>query len=143
VSTARHRVTMPQQPIIPPPEVILDGRRLDCQSFVGRAGEHVFTLATTVADPKVQAHTTYTSHRGDTQIICTLLTPGRHYITETSVPADSEPSLIDLSRRCLYDHLSRLQTFVMDDLGLGEVQIYVSEATPEMLERVLDSSWAR
>ena len=97
----------------------VDGMPARSETVLTEAGPNALVLSTTLRDRGIWLDSTYLGHGGtDTQITHLLVAPGRQGETESrSVPHDEVP-VIHVRRLCLYDHLQRLQDFLVE---LGHV----------------------
>ncbi len=100
----------------------VDGMPARSETILTEAGPNALVLSTTLRDRGIWVDSTYLGHGGaETQIAHLTAAPGQPGETESrSVPHELIP-VIHVRRRCLYDHLQRLQDF-LDDLGhMGQV----------------------
>jgi hypothetical protein len=87
------------------------------ETWLTDAGLNVVVLSTAIRGRGIWVESTYLGHGGaETQITHLTAAPGRLGETEArSVPHEAIP-VIHVRRRCLYDHLQRLQDY-LDELG--------------------------
>ena len=75
-------------------------------------GPYMLALSTVLADHAVELHSTYTGHPDAEHTAAThlFLSPGGapHPVASEQLPGDEVPVYV-ARRRCLYDHLTRLQ----------------------------------
>ena len=95
----------------------LDGMPVRSETVLTEAGPNVLVLSTTLRDRGIWVDSTYLGHGGaETQITHLLVAPARVGETEAKSVEHDDIPVIHVRRRCLYDHLQRLQDF-LDSLG--------------------------
>ena len=85
------------------------------ETWLTDAGLNVVVLSTAIRGRGIWVESTYLGHGGaETQIAHLTAAPGRAGETESrSIPHELIP-VIHVRRRCLYDHLQRLQDFLVE-----------------------------
>ncbi len=95
-------------------------------------GPYVLTLSTVLPDHAMELHSTYTGHRDaeHTAVIHLFLAPGRapHPVVCEQLPGEEIPVYV-ARRRCLYDHLTRLQDLLAAHL---DSQVHIALADREL-----------
>ena len=116
--------------------LVLDGRAVASETRYAEAGAYVLVLSSSVAELGVELHSTYVGHPGiETRV--THLTLGgdgpQGAATEAVARPGGELPVVFARRRCLFDHLQRLQ----DELsGIGhQAGIEVDDASVTELEQ--------
>ena len=108
-----------------PIEITLDGAPERSETRIASAGAYALVLSSVLPDRAIELHSSYLGHPGTpTHTIHLMLAPTtsdsealEHH--ETSIP------VIVARRRCIYDHLQRLQDFLAE---LGHtVQIPIAD----------------
>jgi hypothetical protein len=95
-----------------PLQMTLDGQLERSETRAASAGAYVLVLSSVLADRAVELHSVYLGHPGaSTRVSHLLLAPGVSESDACEHTADSLP-VITARRRCLYDHLQRLQEFL-------------------------------
>ena len=116
-------------------ELVLDGRRVASETRYGELGANELVLCTCVADVGVELHSAYVGHPGTTTHVTHLALSGppSQAASETAVYPERDLPVVFARRRCLFDHLQRLQ----DELGgLGhETGINVDDTGVSELEQ--------
>ena len=101
--------------------VSLDGARVPATTVVASGGPYVVTFSTIVPAHGIELHSTYTGHlRAERTVVTWLfLAPGGspHEI-ETAELDPGEMPVYVARRRCLFDHLVRLQELIAGELGV-------------------------
>ena len=112
----------------------LDGMPVRSETILTEAGPNVLVLSTTLRDRGIWVDSTYLGHGGaETQITHLLVAPARVGDTEAKSVEHDDIPVIHVRRRCLYDHLQRLQDFLGE---LGHVaQIDGLERAVEAVEQ--------
>ena len=99
-----------------PLSIILDEHPERSETRVASAGPYALVLSSVLPDRAVELHSSYLGHPGAvTRVSHLLLAPG---VADSDAVERSEfsVSVMVARRRCLYDHLQRLQDFLG---GLG------------------------
>lgn len=92
-----------------PVEILIDGVPVDCETRAASFSPYVVVLDTTLPDHGIELHSTYLGHeRTPTRATHLLLAPGLRDTLAAEHEHDTIPVLYE-RRRCLYDHLARLQ----------------------------------
>lgn len=118
----------------PQPVLTLDGRRLAATTCITSPGAYVVALQTALGTHGIELQSTYVGCEDtDTHVTHLLLARDAHAIETRAVPHADIPVMYT-RRRCLYDHLVRLQDFA-GELGLGRLQADLLEETLLALER--------
>jgi hypothetical protein len=101
----------------------LDRRHARSETLLAEAGPYALSLSTTLPDLALALHSTYLGHRNaaDTQVAHLLLC-AETAETESRTVVHAELPVAYARRRCLYDHLHRLQD-LLEAEGIGPVQI--------------------
>jgi hypothetical protein len=95
----------------------VDGMPARSETVLTEASLNVLVLSTTLRDRGIWLDSTYLGHGGaDTQITHLMVAPGRVGETESRSVDHNDIPVLHLRRRCLYDHLQRLQDF-LGELG--------------------------
>jgi hypothetical protein len=95
----------------------VDGAPAKSETLLTEASLNVIVLSTTLRDRGTWLDSTYLGHGGtDTQITHLLVAPGRLGESEWRSVDHNEIPVLHVRRRCLYDHLQRLQDF-LEELG--------------------------
>jgi hypothetical protein len=91
----------------------IDGRTVRATTRTVSAGAYQFVISTVLAGTGIELQSSYIGHGNleETQITHLLLAPGHCESELRSVPHYAIP-VQHGRRRCLYDHLQRLQDFV-------------------------------
>jgi hypothetical protein len=99
----------------PAPIIILDGRAVRSTTRTVSAGAYQFVISTILPGTGIELQSSYIGHGNleETQITHLLLALGHCETELRSVPHYAIP-VQHGRRRCLYDHLQRLQDFVRD-----------------------------
>jgi hypothetical protein len=119
----------------PQPRLSLDGRAVRSRTRVACVGAYVVIVSTALEScPGVVLESTYVGHDHvpETHVTYLLLAPAMRSIEHCTVPHAEIPVLY-ARRRCLYDHLQRLQDFA-DELGLGFLGADVVDETLVAIE---------
>ena len=115
--------------------LVVDGRRVASETRYGAVGAYVLVLCTCVPNLGVELHSVYVGHPGTaTQVThLALCGPPSQAASETAVRREADLPVVFARRRCLFDHLQRLQ----DELaGLGhQAGIDVDDAGVSELEQ--------
>jgi hypothetical protein len=99
-------------------ELVLDGRSTVSETRYLEAGAYVLVLCSCVPELGVELHSTYVGHPGvETHVTHLALgSASDRAVNETMMRAEGDMPVLFARRRCLFDHLQRLQ----DELtGLG------------------------
>lgn len=92
-----------------PVAILIDGEAVACETRAASFSPYVVVLDTTLPDHGIELHSTYLGHeRTHTRATHLLLAPGVRDTLAAEHPHDAIPVLYE-RRRCLYDHLVRLQ----------------------------------
>lgn len=93
-------------------DIAVDEQPVRAASFIASGGPYVLTLSTVLPDHGLELHSTYTGHRDaeHTAVTCLFLSPAGapHPVVTDHLPSAEIPVHV-ARRRCLYDHLTRLQ----------------------------------
>jgi hypothetical protein len=99
-----------------PIEITVDGARERFETRLASAGPYALVLSSVLPDRAIELHSSYLGHPGaPTQASHLMLAPG----ISDSDALEHDESLIPVMvarRRCIYDHLQRLQDF-LGELG--------------------------
>jgi hypothetical protein len=117
-------------------ELVLDGRSVASETRYAEAGAYVLVLSSCVAELGLELHSTYVGHPGVETRVTHLILGARgpqRAATEAVARPDGELPVVFARRRCLFDHLQRLQ----DELaGIGhQAGIDVDDASVSELEQ--------
>lgn len=97
-----------------PIEITLDGAPERFETRLASAGAYALVLSSVLPDHAIELHSSYLGHPGaPTRVSHLMLAPG---ITD-SESVEHDESLIPVMvarRRCIYDHLQRLQDFLAE-----------------------------
>ena len=109
----------------PAPVITLGGRPIRSETLVDSVGAWHVVLRTVIPDLGVELQSSYTGHdAADGSVAVHLvLTPQRQAVEPIQV-ANSRMPVWAGRRRCMYDHLQRLQD-VLYELGLESVEVDV------------------
>lgn len=105
-------------------EITLDGALARCETRASSIGAYVLVLDTVLSDEGIELHSVYMGHpRVSTLVSHLMLAPAYHdtLLVEREHDQEYEHDTLPLGharRRCLYDHLQRLQDF-LGELGIG------------------------
>lgn len=112
----RYRQPVPEHTELPVP-ILIEEKQVDSETRVTSIGPYVMVLDTTIPKQGVALHSTYTGHKGTpTQATHLMLAIGTR--DSTSVEhEENEIPVVHARRRCLYDHLQRLQD-LLEDAGI-------------------------
>lgn len=101
-------------------------------TLASEVGAYVVVLDTAVPDRGIDLHSVYVGHpKVRTQATHLTLTPARHEATVVEHEHDAIP-VMHARRRCLYDHLHRLQDLLQEDGA--QVSIPVDDTAVEAIE---------
>ena len=101
-------------------DITLDGRPESFETLVASAGPYALVLSSVLSGRAIELHSSYLGHPGaSTQASHLLLAPG---VSESETIEHDQASIpvMVARRRCLYDHLQRLQDHLS---GLGHVAL--------------------
>jgi hypothetical protein len=116
-----------------PVEIAIDGKQVRSETLATEVGAYVVVLDTTLADEGIDLHSVYTGHpKVKTQATHLILTPERQEARTVEHEHDALP-VMHARRRCLYDHLHRLQDLLQE--AATEASIPVDDAAIEAMER--------
>ncbi|MFL5896307.1 MAG: hypothetical protein ACJ76Z_14495 [Thermoleophilaceae bacterium] len=121
--------------IVPQPQLSLAGRPIRSATRFAGVGAYVVVVSTALESaPGVELESTYVGHDhvAETHVTYLLLAPSVREIEHVTATREQLPVLY-ARRRCLYDHLQRLQDFA-DELGIGPLQADVLDETLVGLE---------
>jgi hypothetical protein len=97
-----------------PIEITLDGAPERFETRLASAGAYALLLSSVLPDRAIELHSSYLGHPGaPTRASHLMLAPG---ISDTET-VEHDESLIPVTiarRRCIYDHLQRLQDFLAE-----------------------------
>ncbi|HEX8745182.1 MAG TPA: hypothetical protein VF712_18800 [Thermoleophilaceae bacterium] len=101
----------------------LDGRTARSETLLADAGPYSLCLSTTLPDVAIALHSSYLGHgqAADTHVSHLLLRGGDAEIEARTVPHPELP-VAYARRRCLYDHLQRLQD-LLEAEGFGPARM--------------------
>lgn len=108
-----------------PLKITVDGAPARSETIASSIGAYVFAIATTLPDLAIDLHSTYTGHERAGTIATHLILAHDAY---DALAQEHEHDLLPVThqrRRCLYDHLHRLQE-LLEELGM-QVSIPVEE----------------
>jgi hypothetical protein len=121
-------------PLDPPPAIALAGVRVASETLVCLAGADVLVLSTTLRDQALGLHSVYTGHPGaPTQIVHLGLAPRRTPTNDATAVSEHQMPVVHARRRCLYDHLQRLQDLAAETLAC-DAKVDIDDRTLEALE---------
>lgn len=110
----------------------IDGRAVRSQTLATSVGAYVFVIATVLADQAIDLHSTYTGHQRTKTLATHLLLARERYATIAAEHEHDELPVTHARRRCLFDHLHRLQD-LLGELGLQAV-IPIEDAAIQAIE---------
>lgn len=116
-----------------PLNITVDGEPTRSETVATSVGAYVLTIATTLPDLAVDVHSTYSGHEQAGTIAAHLILAREAC---QAIAEQHEHDLLPLTherRRCLYDHLHRLQE-ALEDLDM-HTSIPVSEDAISAIER--------
>jgi hypothetical protein len=115
-------------PISPSPRVVLNGQEIESHTLVVNAGAYALTLSTTLLELDIGLHSSYVGHNRATmtQVSELVLAPDREPEPASREVRAVEVPVVVARRRCLLDHLERLQE-VLDELGHGLAEIHLAD----------------
>jgi hypothetical protein len=119
---------------LPDLNLAVEGRGLECKSWLAYAGAYQLTLWTIVPELALELHSSYLGHPdGDTAIAHLQLQP----VESPAIASEQRPG-IDLPvrearRSCLYDHLVVLRQLVADHTA-GSVSVEVADQALELVD---------
>ena len=114
--------------------IALAGVRVASETLVCLAGADVLVLSTTLPDQALTLHSIYAGHPGaPTQIVHLALAPRRTPTNEAIDVSEHQMPVVHARRRCLYDHLQRLQDLAAEALAC-DASVDVDDRTLEALE---------
>ena len=119
--------------VAPAPRVSIEGRRVRAETLIASAGACALVLSTTVPERGITVHSTYLGHDGAPTQVAHLLLGGGRVESEAHSRPHAELPVVHARRRCLYDHLQRLQDLVAE-LGLGRAAVDGLEQAVEAVE---------
>lgn len=98
-----------------PVPVLLDGEPVESQTRATSAGAYTLILDTVLPEHGIHVHSIYTGHHHvpTSHAVHLMLAPG----LREGVHAEQNRGMLPVTharRRCLYDHLARLQDFLAD-----------------------------
>jgi hypothetical protein len=119
---------------LPDPSLALDGRPLECKSWLAYAGAYQLTLWTVVPELATELYSSYLGHpNGETAVAHLQLQPGER----PAIVSDQQPGIQlpvrEARRLCLYDHLVVLRQLVADHTG-GIVSVEVADQALELVD---------
>jgi hypothetical protein len=118
---------------LPDPNLVVDGRGLECNGWLAYAGAYQLTIWTIVPELALELHSSYLGHPGgDTAVSHLQLRPGEAPLTVSDQRPGGALPVREARRLCLYDHLAALRDLVAEHTG-GLVSV---EITDQALERV-------
>ncbi len=97
-----------------PIEITLDGAPERFETRLASAGAYALVLSSVLPDRAIELHSSYLGHPGaPTRASHLMLAPG---ITDSESVEHDESSIpvMVARRRCIYDHLQRLQDFLAE-----------------------------
>lgn len=101
-------------------DITLDGQPESFKTLVASAGAYALVLSSVLSGRAIELHSSYLGHPGaSTQASHLLLAPG---VSESETIEHDQTSIpvMVARRRCLYDHLQRLQDHLS---GLGHIAL--------------------
>ena len=119
-------------------ELVVDGSPIASETRYAEAGAYVLALGSCVPDLGVELHSVYVGHPGVSMRITHLALSGppSQAASETVVRPQGDLPVVFARRRCLFDHLQRLQ----DELaGLGH-RVGITSTTAPLIDLEQPSS---
>lgn len=101
---------MPERNLIPV-DITLDGRAERSETRAMGAGAYVLVLSSVLPERAIELHSTYLGHPGGMPQASHLLLAPDLSDSETVGHDEIQLPVMVARRRCLYDHLQRLQDF--------------------------------
>lgn len=113
------------RPLEPAPTIALGGRIVRSETRVDGVGAWHVVLRTVLRDLGVELQSSYTGHDhlSESGVIHLVLAPELHEL-EPRLLSQAAVPVVWARRRCLYDHLQRLQD-LLGELGHDSVEIDV------------------
>jgi hypothetical protein len=125
-------IGVPEHALIPL-RITLDGHLERSETRLASAGPYALVLSSVLPDRAIELHSSYLGHPGAvTRASHLLLAPGMSESDAAEYSGESM-SVMVARRRCLYDHLQRLQDF-LEALG-HTAQIPLAEDALIAVER--------
>jgi hypothetical protein len=119
---------------LPDPDVAVEGRGLECKSWLAYAGAYQLTLWTIVPGLALELHSSYLGHPdGDTAVAHLQLQPSERPAIASEQRPGSELPVREARRLCLYDHLVVLRQLVADHTT-GNVSVEVADQALELVD---------
>ncbi len=116
-----------------PVPIAIDGAMVRSETFSASVGAYVLVLSSVLPDHATELHSTYLGHPGAvTRVSHLLLAPGLAESDAVERSVESVPVMV-ARRRCLYDHLQRLQD-CLERLGHPGAEIPVEDAALHAVE---------
>jgi hypothetical protein len=117
-------------------DLVLDNRATASETRYAEVGAYVLVLSSCVPDLGLELHSTYVGHPGvETRVTHLTLGGGgpRRAANEAVARPDGELPVVFARRRCLFDHLQRLQDLLA---GIGhQAGIEIDDASVSELEQ--------
>jgi hypothetical protein len=110
-----------QAPI--PLQITVDGQRRRSETTACSVGAYVFVIATVLPDFALDLHSTYTGHQRTGTIAVHLVLDADAYNTLIQEHDHDELPVGYAQRRCLYDHLHRLQELLEERGHLTSIPV--------------------
>jgi hypothetical protein len=116
-------------------EMVLDGHPCPCETRYAEAGAYVLVLCTALSELGFELHSVYVGHPGIATHVTHLALSGppSQAASNTMTRREDELSVVFARRRCLFDHLQRLQD-EMTELG-HQAGIEVDDTSVSELEQ--------
>ena len=119
---------------LPDPRLVVDGRCVECKSWLGYAGAYQLTLWTIVPELATELHSSYLGHPdGQTAITHLQLQPGERPAIATEQRAGGQLPVREASRLCLYDHLVALRQLIADNTG-ARVSVDIADQALQLVD---------
>jgi len=120
------------EPIEIPIRLLIDGTPTPAYTTATRAGAYVLVLATVLTEPAISLYSTYAGHERTNTLATHLLLATDAYETIAAEHDHDQLPVMYARRRCLYDHLHRLQD-LLATLGIAAT-IPLEERSIEIIE---------
>lgn len=101
------------EPIEVPIRLLIDGTPTPTYTTATSAGGYVLVLATVLTEPAISLYSTYAGHERTATLATHLLLASGAYETIAAEHDHDELPVMYERRRCLYDHLHRLQDLLL------------------------------
>ncbi len=120
-------------PIEVPIRLLIEGAPTPAYTTATSAGAYVLVLATVLTEPAISLYSTYAGHKRTNTLASHLLLASDAYETIAAEHDHDELPVVYERRRCLYDHLHRLQD-LLATLGIAAT-IPLEERAIELVEQ--------